>query len=178
MKSRLKKLFDAGNWMLRSSNGGVGHSGWKRKAVGHWNEAGDYWTGEADCATCGGFFGITPATNRFGLLWSRRNIELCEWRGECVVIAGDKVCVSAFRAVSLDAAIPAEFFEACGMRLAVDGAVVSPVAGECWIAIAGHCMVSHQSGGWFSGYDQSTQTVQNQSGGLFYANAQSAQTVK
>ena len=172
----LDKLYETGRWMLRTSDDGVSYGGFRRKRIGAWNKA-EKWTGKPSCNTCDGFFGIDKEANEFGLLWNRNTIELCEWRGERVVIGDDKSCVSEFRVVAINSDIPDKFFEACNIKVAHDGDVVSPGYREQWVALEGHCKVINQSGGVFWALDNTHQTVSGQRGGEFLAHGRSEQTV-
>ena len=168
MKKITKEWLDTHKWFLRTSDGGVSRGGYKRKRVGAWNDAGNKWTGIATCDECGGFFGIDEHFNGFGLLF-RRTLELCEWRGERVVVEGDKICVSSYRVVAVGADIPAEAFERCGYRYARDGEKIK--AGR-WIAV--NVSIS-QSGGDCRMYGNSTN---NQSGGDCYMHGKGCKIVE
>ena len=172
------KWLNEHRWMLRASDNGIGYGGYKRKRVGAWNCSGDNWTGKADCDTCGGFFGIDQQHNGFGLN-NKPTIELCEVRGDVVVIGGNKICVQDYRVVAVNADIPDAAFEQCGYmvgrgeieeissgRWLLLGATVQTVSGgEVWSY--GTSTVQTVSGGLVSAYDNST--VQTVSGGLVSA---------
>jgi hypothetical protein len=141
-----KEWLDTHKWMLRTSDDGVTYGGYRRKRVGEWNDAAD-WTGTPTCDDCGGFFGIDTTANGFGVL-SRRTMELCEWRGERVVIDGDKICVSSFRVVAVGADIPVDAFRHVGWRLCAGGEQIDSVrAGETVVCMGGEVFVESQSGG-------------------------------
>ena len=172
----LDKLYEAGNWMLRTSNNGVSYDGFKRKRIGAWNKA-KKWTGKPICSECGGFFGIDRKAHSFGVDWSRETFELCEWRGERVVLDGNKICVSEYRVIAINSNIPEKFFDACNIKVAHNGDVINPKYGERWIALKGHCRVEGQTGGWFWAHHRSSQVVSGQSGGVFEAYGRSSQEV-
>ena len=162
----LDKLYEAGNWMLRTSDNGVSYGGFKRKRIGAWNKA-KKWTGTPSCKKCGGFFGIDKDAHSFGVDWTRKTFELCEWRGERIVIDGNKICVSEYRVIAINSNIPEKFFDACNIKVAHDGDVVSPKKRERWIAFEGHCRVEGQTGGVFWAHGHSSQKVSGKTGGEF-----------
>ena len=114
------KWLKSHKWMLRSSDNGVSYNDYRWPAIGKWAKAPD-WNPEPVCG--GGFHGLTPEYNRAGLFYGR--VELCEYRGEAVVVEGDKIKVRQARIVAINNDIPVEAFEACGFRLATDGQVIT-----------------------------------------------------
>ena len=162
-----------GKWFLRTSDNGVSHNNFKRTPVGQWNVATN-WTGEPSCNACGGFFGIDPEAYRFGLP-IRKTFELCLWRGDRVVIDGDKICVRGYKVVSVDADIPDEAFNLCGIFTPQNLETITPKDGEVYLIRQNRMVnISNQSGGycWFHG-NSKCGTVSGQSGGncWFYGNS-------
>ena len=133
---------------LRASERGVSYGGFIRNRLGIWNDSTN-WTGRPTCEACGGFFGIDEEANDFGLL-RRPTIELCEWRGDRVMIDGDKICVSSYRLIAADEDIPDDFFPRFGFSVAREGedvdsgrvivrvGGVTQHGGECYVLTGGH----------------------------------------
>jgi len=140
------------NWFLRTSDDGVSYGGFRRKRIGAWNIAPN-WTGAPTCNDCGGFYGIDDEANKFCLM-PRSTVELCEWRGERVVIDDDKICVREYRVVAINADIPDEAFAACGHQVLRDGAHANRIDDGQWIVLGGR--IGAITGGvqWF--FDGST----------------------
>ncbi len=137
---------DTHQWFLRTSNAGVSYNGFRRKRIGAWNDAPE-WTGTPTCQECGGYFGIDAEYNTSGLL-PRSTLELCEWRGERVVIDADKICVSSYRVVAVDASIPDAAFERCGYRVLRKGTLDKVPFGErVLVRGTGRCQIGTVSGG-------------------------------
>ena len=160
-----KKWLETHDWMLRSSDNGVSHNGFKWPAVGKWVTCPD-WDPKPECGH--GFHGLTPEHNRAGLFYGR--VELCETRGERVVIDDDKIKVPEARIVAIGKDIPIAVLESCGFRVAAEGQIITT---RGWIALGvavtvndgGACSAHYGSTvtvndrGWCWAYDGSTVTV-------------------
>ena len=133
---------------LRASERGVSYGGFMRTRVGIWNDSTD-WTGTPDREACGGVFGIDEEANELGLL-RRPTIELCEWRGDRVMIDRNQICVSSYRLIAADEDIPDDFFPRFGFSVAREGedvdsgrvivrvGGVTQHGGECYVLTGGH----------------------------------------
>jgi hypothetical protein len=152
---------DTHDWMLRSSNNGVSYNGFEW-VIGKWITAPD-WNSRPECG--GGFHGNSPAGHGYGFDYCR--IELCETKGQQVVIDKDKVKVATAQIVAIAPDIPDEAFIQCGYKIfrPSDGDAISPGVGELYIITDGHVIVSGQSGGDCRFYGSSSGTVSGQSGG-------------
>ena len=163
------------NWFLRTSDDGVSYGGFRRKRIGAWNIAPN-WTGAPTCNDCGGFYGIDDEANKFCLM-PRSTVELCEWRGERVVIDDDKICVSEYRVVAVNADIPDEAFAACGHQVLRDGAHANRIDDGQWIVLGGR--IGAITGGvqWF--FDGSTAGSATITGGeqRFYGDSTCSATI-
>ena len=133
---------------LRASERGGSYGGFMRTRVGIWNDSTD-WTGTPDREACGGVFGIDEEANELGLL-RRPTIELCEWRGDRVMIDRNQICVSSYRLIAADEDIPDDFFPRFGFSVAREGedvdsgrvivrvGGVTQHGGECYVLTGGH----------------------------------------
>jgi len=95
------------------------------------------------------FFGIDEEANELGLL-RRPTIELCEWRGDRVMIDRNQICVSSYRLIAADEDIPDDFFPRFGFSVAREGedvdsgrvivrvGGVTQHGGECYVLTGGH----------------------------------------
>ena len=99
MTSRLfAALKKNGNWMLRTSNDGVGYGGFIWAPIGEWTTAPD-WDDSPDC-NHGGLFGQGPGG--FGFAKSGTRFELCETRGQRVAVDDNKIKVPEARILCVD----------------------------------------------------------------------------
>ena len=86
MRRVVKALGD--NWMVRTSDNGVSHGGFKWGAIGVWTEAPDWHTGP----TCdGGLFGQGPGG--YGYCKAGTRFEFCETAGGRIVVDKEKIKV-------------------------------------------------------------------------------------
>jgi len=152
---------DPDKLFLRSSNNGKSYGGFKRKPVGQWNVSKN-WTGIANCEECGGFFGIDKKFNRFGIM-PRNTIELCEWRGTCIPIDNDKICVSEYQVIATNGAIPDEYFKEYGFNILRSGEHIKEIASGRWIIFGG--TIDKITGGHQSFSDRSSAGESKISGG-------------
>ena len=156
---------DTHDWMLRSSNDGVTHNGFKWKRKWAWNKCPD-WNPEPVCG--GGFHGLAPGAISAGFFYQR--LELHETRGERVIVEehGLKIKVPESRIVAIGN-IPVEAFERCGIHAVKNGETLSPKKGEVYVALGVTCGVKDMSGGEFRALNSSKVHIENQSGGEFWA---------
>jgi len=129
---------DSSKIFLRSSNNGVSYNFFRRKKVGDWNKASN-WTGIRTCRECGGFFGIDEEFHGFGIIdYGRHTIEMCEWRGRRVRIDNNKICVSEYRVVAINADIPNYVFNQCGYNVLRDGGYIKNISSGKWVIFGGN----------------------------------------
>lgn len=118
-----------------------------------------------DCDN-GGFYGITPEYNDFGL--SAPLPVLYEVKGDVFDVDGDKVKYHTRRAVAFGADIPLEAFETCGIRAFFHkaGDEFSPIDGEYHYCFGeGEFYNTNQQGGYCWAWGDATIHNTNQQGG-------------
>ena len=168
---------DTHNWMLRSSANGVSYGGYRWPPIGKWTTCKD-WDSAPVCGN--GFHGNSPSGHGYGFDYCR--LELCETRGQQVVIEINKVKVASARIIAVNTDIPASAFERCGWRVFYpsDGDTICPKDGEIYVITDVCVTVSGQSGGYCRFYDSSQGTVSGQSGGecWFYDSSQRTKNPK
>ena len=96
-QEKIEELKRTGNWMVRFSNDGVGHNGFKWNPVGEWTEAPD-WTTDAVCS--GGLFG--QSLGGWGYCKKGNRFEFCEIDGEKVVVESEKTKVRRAKILCVD----------------------------------------------------------------------------
>jgi hypothetical protein len=110
MNSNMKKLYDSGNWMIRTDNEGISYNGFRWSAIGEWIEAPD-WHERPECN--GGLFGQSSIAHGFCKAGSR--IVLCETYGPQIIVDGEKVKVRRAKIVAVWPDIPVDFFKFCSL---------------------------------------------------------------
>ncbi len=111
MKKQYQKLFDSGNWMIRTSDNGKSYQGFQWQPVGKWTEAPD-WNPEPECGH--GLHGQTRQFHGYFQISGER-LELCP-TSELIGIGDDKAKSQRAKIIAVNNDIPIEFLEAVGLK--------------------------------------------------------------
>ena len=109
---KIKELLKSGNWMIRTSDNGKSYMGFQWKQKGKWTSAPD-WNSEPLCGN--GLHGQNDSAHGYFQISGQR-LDLCETKGEQVMIDTDKLKVKEAKIIATDEDIPPVFLEAIGLQ--------------------------------------------------------------